>query len=132
MFRFAWTVGNRDESAAPIGGGEIDPVIRSSSLAYTNGPMWLAVTWQDHEDWTAASVGNMNSSDAESFRVAGRYIMDMGDGVSVQISAMWEDLEYEFNGVKSFDAAMAAFGFGNSSSYSVGYAYDNLAASGTL
>ena len=112
VFRFAWTVGTRDETAAPVGGGEIDPVIRSSSLAYTNGPMWLAVTWQDHEDWTAASVGEMASSDAESWRLAGRYIADLGDGMSVQISAMYEDLEYEFNGVSNFDAAMSAFGYG--------------------
>ena len=111
VFRFAWTAGNRDETAAPHGSGEIDPVIRSSSLAYTNGPFWGAVTWQDHEDWTAASVGEMNSSDAESIRVAARYIMDMGDGMSVQVSAMYEDLEYEFNGVSSVDAAMAAFGY---------------------
>ncbi len=111
VFRFAWTAGNRDETAAPRGGGEIDPIIRSSSLAYTNGPLWLAVTWQDHEDWSAYSVGEMASSDAESFRLAGRYIMDMGDGVSVQVSAMWEDLEYEFNNVSGLDAAMTAFGF---------------------
>ena len=114
VFRFAWTVGNRDETdnkRGASGSHEIDPVIRSSSLAYTNGPLWLAVTWQDHEDWTAASVGAMDSSDAESFRVAGRYIMDLGDGMSVQISAMWEDLEYEFNGVTSVDAAMKAFGY---------------------
>ena len=117
VFRFAWTAGFRDETAAPTGGGDIDPVIRSSSLAYTNGPLWLAVTWQDHEDWTAASVGQMNSSDAESFRVAGRYIMDMGDGMSVQISAMWEDLEYEFNGVTNVDAAMSAFGYSNFGTY---------------
>ena len=123
VFRFAWTVGNRDESSSPrrmnddngnciANCGEIDPVIRSSSLAYTNGPLWLAVTWQDHEDWTAVSVGEMNSSDAESFRVAGRYIMDLGDGMSVQLSAMWEDLEYEFNGVTDVETAMSAFGFG--------------------
>ena len=32
----------------------------------------------------------------ESFRIAGRYIMDMGDGMSVQISGhVLEDLEYE-------------------------------------
>ena len=43
----------------------------------------------------------MGGSDAESFRIAGRYIMDMGDGMSVQISAMYEDLEYEFNNVTS-------------------------------
>ncbi len=112
VFRFAWTAGNRDETV--LHGNEVDPVIRSSSLAYTNGPLWLAVTWQDHEDWTAVSVGQMQSSDAESFRLAGRYIMDMGDGMSVQISAMWEDLEYEFNDVTSVDAAMKAFGFGDS------------------
>ncbi len=111
VFRFAWTAGNNDETAAPRGGGEIDPIIRSSSLAYTNGPLWLAVTWQDHEDWSAYSVGEMASSDAESFRLAGRYIMDMGDGVSVQVSAMWEDLEYEFNNVSGLDTAMTAFGF---------------------
>ena len=113
VFRFAWTAGNRDESAAPAGAGDIDPVIRSASLAYTNGPFWGAVTWQDHEDWTAVSVGEMNSSDAESYRIAGRYIHDMGDGMSVQISAMWENLEYEFNGVTSVDKAMAAFGYSN-------------------
>ena len=110
VFRFAWTVGNRDEQT--VEGNEVDPVIRSSSLAYTNGPFWGAVTWQDHEDWSAISVGEMGSSDAESIRVAGRYIHDMGDGMSVQISAMWEDLEYEFNDVTSVRAAMGAFGFG--------------------
>ena len=114
VFRFAWTAGNRDEMT--VEGNKVDPVIRSSSLAYTNGPLWLAVTWQDHEDWTAISVGEMESSDAESFRIAGRYIMDMGDGVSVQISAMWEDLEYEFNGVTSVANAMTAFGYSNATS----------------
>ena len=125
VFRFAWTAGIRDETTG-LNDTEIDPVIRSSSLAYTNGPVWLAVTWQDHEDWTAASIADaehgpvMETSDAESFRVAGRYIMDMGDGMSVQISAMWEDLEYEFNGVTNVDAAMAAFGYSNfGSSYSL-------------
>ena len=110
VFRFAWTAGNRDEQT--VNGNEVDPIIRSSSLAYTNGPFWGAVTWQDHEDWTAISVGEMGSSDAESIRVAGRYIHDMGDGMSIQVSAMWEDLEYEFNDVTSIRAAMGAFGFG--------------------
>ena len=112
VFRFAWTALESVMRPRLERIVKIDPVIRSSSLAYTNGPLWLAVTWQDHEDWTAASIGHdatdddeynptfvMQSSDAESIRVAGRYIMDMGDGMSVQLSAMWEDLEYEFNGV---------------------------------
>ena len=113
VFRFAWTLGYRDETAAPVGDGEIDPIIRLSSLAYTNGPFWGAVTWQDHEDWSAAAHGEMESSDAESIRLAARYIHDMGDGVSIQISAMWEDVEHEFNGVTSVDAAMKAFGYSN-------------------
>ncbi len=119
VFRFAWTAGNRDETHALknaegkyAAGPKIDPVIRSSSLAYTNGPLWLAATWQDHEDWTAVSVGEMESSDAESFRLAGRYIMDLGDGMSVQLSAMWETLEYEFHGVTDINKAMKAFGYG--------------------
>ena len=115
VFRFAWTAGNRDETKA-LNDNEIDPVIRSSSLAYTNGPFWGAVTWQDHEDWTVASVGEMESSDAESIRIAGRYIHDMGDGVSIQISAMWENLEYEFNDVSSIAQAMTAFGYNNATS----------------
>ena len=123
VFRFAWTLGNNDETnntKGHSGGTEIDPVIRSSSLAYTNGPLWLAVTWQDHEDWAAFKSGAMDTSDAESFRVAGRYIMDMGDGVSIQLAAMWEDIEHEFNGVTSVDAAMAAFGYGGfSDSYNL-------------
>ena len=125
VFRFAWTAGNRDETAA-YNGSEIDPIIRSSSLAYENGPLWLAVTWQDHEDWTAQSIGcnlddNLNTpnthcmsgSDAESYRLAGRYIMDMGGGASFQVSAMWENLEYEFSGTANIRTAMGAFGYGN-------------------
>jgi len=46
--------------------------------------------------------------------------MDLGDGMSVQLSAMWETLEYEFNGVTGVDKAMAAFGYGNfASSYTL-------------
>ena len=71
-----------------------------------------------------------NSSDAESIRIAGRYIMDMGDGMSVQISAMWEDLEYEFNGVTMLMQAMAAFGYGNfASSYTLSADSEGIHAS---
>ena len=112
--RFAWTAGYEDENTATNGTdtAEVDPVIRSASLVYENGPLWLATTWQDHEDWTASRTGmkgTMTSSDSESFRLAARYIFDLGDGMSVQIGAMWEDLEYEFNNVSSVNAAMNAF-----------------------
>ena len=134
VFRFAQTAGNRDESTVR-NDREIDPVIRSSSLAYENGPLWLALTWQDHEDWTAISVGDdagavMEGSDAESIRLAARYIFDMGGGASFQISAMYEDLEYEFDGVSSFDDAMGAFGYGNAISYSL--TGDVTASDGTV
>ena len=112
--RFAWTAGYEDENTATNGTdtAEVDPVIRSASLVYENGPLWLATTWQDHEDWTASRTGmkgTMTSSDAESFRLAGRYIFDLGDGMSISLAAMWEDLEYEFNNVSSVDEAMSAF-----------------------
>jgi predicted porin len=96
VFRYAQTAGSRDETPGPD--GDLDPVIRSTSLAYENGPFWAAATYQEHEDWAAAGLGGMESSDAESYRFAARYIMDLGDGMSVQISAMYEDLEYEFRG----------------------------------
>ena len=115
--RFAWTAGYEDETVSKSEDGsfssdELDPVIRSASLVYENGPLWLATTWQDHEDWTASRTGmkgTMKSSDAESIRLAARYIFDLGDDMSLQIGAMWEDLEYEFNGVSSVNAAMNAF-----------------------
>ncbi len=124
VFRFAWTAGSRNDCGGAYLGAtmmadcnDLDPVIRSSSLAYENGPLWLAVTWQDHEDWTAVSISCdggmcMDSSDAESYRLAGRYIMDMGGGASFQVSAMWENLEYEFNGTDDVRKAMDNFGFG--------------------
>ena len=96
VFRYAQTAGLRDETPAQVGEGDLDPVIRSTSLAYENGPFWAAATYQEHEDWAAARFGGMESSDAESYRFAVRYIMDLGDGMSIQISAMYEDLEYEF------------------------------------
>ena len=129
VFRFAQTAGNRDESSIDTGRtnddgetiySEIDPVIRSASLAYENGPFWAAVTYQEHEDWVAAGHGGMDSSDAESYRFAARYIMDMGDGMSVQISAMYEDLEYEFQGTADIAGSMRSFGYGNFSSYTDG------------
>ena len=118
-FRFAWTAGFEDEIET-INGRKADPVIRSASIVYENGPLWLATTWQDHEDWAATrhgTKGEMEASDAESIRLAGRYIMDLGDGMSISLAAMWEDLEYEFNGVTDVDSAMAAFGYSNFGSY---------------
>jgi predicted porin len=110
VFRYAQTAGSRDETPGPD--GDLDPVIRSTSLAYENGPFWAAATYQEHEDWAAARLGDMNTSDADSYRFAARYIMDLGDGMSIQISAMYEDMEYDFRQTISVDASMRAFGYG--------------------
>ena len=104
-FRFAMTQGERDETSVTGGTGsavKVDPVIYSTGVAYSDGPLWLAVTYQKHEDWAAAGLGgkaDMSGSDADSWRIAGRYIHDMGNGMSLTLSAMYEELEYEFDNV---------------------------------
>ena len=104
-FRFAMTQGERDETSVTGGTGsavKVDPVIYSTGVAYSDGPLWLAVTYQKHEDWAAAGLGSaadMSGSDADSWRIAGRYIHDMGNGMSLTLSAMYEELEYEFDNV---------------------------------
>ena len=53
----------------------------------------------------------MSDSEAESWRVAGRYIMDLGNGGSLTLSAMFENVEYEFNNTTTPGAALQDFGF---------------------
>ena len=96
--------------------GDISPSIRSTSLTYTNGPLWLGAAYQDHSDWTASSIGTMEGSDAESMRLAGRYIFDLG-GATLQLSAMYESVEYEFNNIVNFDGSLGVLGFGYSGTY---------------
>jgi hypothetical protein len=117
-FRFAMTQGEEDETTAGRSGSQkkVDPVIYSTGIAYSDGPLWLAVTYQKHEDWTAAKLGStasspdlMSGSDAQSYRIAGRWIQDMGNGASLTLSAMWENLEYEFDDVAT--NVFSEFGF---------------------
>ena len=124
-FQFAWTAGTRDDTTASYCGEDgtgstatrnsncpdVNPSLYSTSLTYTNGPLWLGASYQDHEDWTAASIGQMESSDANSMRLGGRYIFDLGRA-NIQLSAMFESSEYEFNKIESFDEAMGVLGFG--------------------
>ena len=55
----------------------------------------------------------MDDSEAESYRIAGRYIADLGGGASLTLSAMFENVEYEFDNVTTPGAALQAFGFSN-------------------
>ena len=96
---------------------KVDPVIYSGGIAYSDGPIWLAATYQKHEEWAAANLGAskdsradmMSDSEATSWRIAGRYIADLGGGSSLTLSAMFENVEYELINVA--DGAMASFGF---------------------
>ena len=51
-------------------------------IAYSDGPFWGALTYQKHEEWAASLLdgATMSDSEAESWRIAGRYIMDLGNG----------------------------------------------------
>jgi hypothetical protein len=103
-YRFAFTQGERDETTTTVNSvsTKVDPVIYSTGIAYSEGPIWAAVTYQKHEDWVAAGLGgkaDVGTSDSESWRIAGRYIADLGNGASFTVSAMFETLEYEMNNV---------------------------------
>lgn len=133
MLRFAFTPGLRDDTQTMVGdangmnatpGPRIDPMIMSGQLTYSNGPMWLGLGWQNHDDWTANSISCgtgaplssenvhcMTGSSADAYRLAARYTLDMGDGASAQIGVMWEDLEYELENTASIARTMAAFGY---------------------
>ena len=123
MLRFAFTPGLRDDTLTRFG-TRLDPMIMSGQLTYTNGPMWLGLGWQNHDDWTANSISCgpgaplasdnthcMSGSSADAYRLAARYTLDMGDGASAQIGVMWEDLEYELENTESIATTMQAFGY---------------------
>ena len=129
--RFAITAGNRDES-----NGDLDPRIISTGVTYTtdigDNNLWLALTYEEHDEWTAASnnqnqgfvngtttvpaggfaggevIGDATEpgaplvagitctdSDDDAWRVAGRWIQAFGNGMSLTLSAMYEELSWE-------------------------------------
>ncbi len=94
--RFAVTAGNRDES-----NGDLDPQIISTGVTYTtdigDNNLWLALTYEQHDEWVAASnnqnqqfdgpgnttepgaslgTGTCTDSDDDAYRIAGRWIAD--------------------------------------------------------
>jgi len=116
-YRAAITADMKSENADARSGGKKDPYIFSAGIAYSDGPFWGAVTYQRHESWAATTLhasgskSVMDDSEAESYRIAGRYIADLGNGASLTLSAMWENVEYEFDNVTTPGAALQAFGF---------------------
>ena len=115
-YRFAITADMNQDATSARGSAKTDPVIYSMGIAYSDGPFWGAVTYQKHEEWAATLLdgATMADSEAESWRIAGRYIMDLGNGGSLTLSAMFENVEYEFNNTTTPGAALQDFGFHSS------------------
>ena len=116
-YRFAMTADNKtDATNGRSGNSNLDPVIYSMGIAYSDGPFWGALTYQKHEEWAAAKLdgATMSDSEAESYRIAARYIHDLGGGASLTLSAMWENIEYEFKNVTSPGSALQDFGYSSS------------------
>ena len=102
------------------GGYKLDPRIWSTGASYQhnmgNNQIWVAVAYQKHEDVTARELARPTSfpdeqygagvfceeSDDDAYRIAGRYKHDWGNGQSTWISAMFEKLEYDADGCKTF------------------------------
>jgi hypothetical protein len=110
--RAAITAGSRDET--DFGNGELDPKIFSTGVSYTtdigNNNLWGAVTYQMHDEWSAAALG-ANDSDDESWRVAGRWIGNFNNGMSLTLSAMYEMLEYDVEGITAPNGIFGAGDF---------------------
>ena len=115
-YRFAVTADMSSDMTTARNSVKTDPVIYSMGIAYSDGPVWGAVTYQKHEEWAASLLdgATMSDSEAESWRIAGRYIMDLGNGGSLTLSAMFENVEYEFNNTTTPGAALQDFGFSSS------------------
>ena len=116
-YRAAITADFQSDNTDARNGAKQDPYILSMGVAYTDGPFWGAVTYQKHESWAATTLHTsgakslMDDSDAESYRIAGRYIADLGNGASLTLSAMFENVEYNFENVTTPGAALASFGY---------------------
>ena len=113
-FRFAMTSGRNNDANIPGSDDNLDPRIWSTGLSYENtlsngNNVWLAVTYEKHDEWGAFELNSdidglggsitgttsCDDSDDDAYRVAGRYIHQLGSGASVQVSAMWENLQYD-------------------------------------
>ena len=89
---------------------ELDPRIWSMGVAYettlaSGDNVWLAATYQSHDEWSAVTY-DCSDSDDKSYRLAGRYIKQWGNGQSTQVSAMWETLEYDWENCANLPSEM--------------------------
>ena len=112
-YRIAINADFQSDNTSARGSAVLDPTIISMGIAYSDGPFWGALTYQKHDEWAAATLdgATMSDSDAESYRIAGRYIADLGNGASLTLAAMFENVEYTFENTTTPGAALQDFGF---------------------
>jgi len=103
-FRIATTSMANSDTDVTNGSGNtqtLDPRIWSMGVAYettlsNNDSVWFAVTYERHDEWAALDYACDDSED-DSYRIAGRYVHDYGNGMSTKIAGMWETLEYDWD-----------------------------------
>jgi hypothetical protein len=112
-YRIAVTADFQQDKAEGRNSKKHDPMILSMGVAYSDGPFWGAVTYQKHDEWAVSTLDGdtMEDSEAESWRVAGRYIADMGNGATLTLAAMFENIRYEFGNTTEPGDALQDFGF---------------------
>ena len=104
--RVGWSNTNvwaTDESVVEDRNGmshKIDPQILSVGIAYTTtvnetDELWVALGYQEHDEFAAASL-NCADSDDQTVRYAARYIHDWGNGHSTRISWAYEEMEFDW------------------------------------
>lgn len=78
---------------------ELNPEILSIGASYTtkfgNDELWVAIGYQQHDEWAAAAF-QCDDSDDQTVRYAARYIKDWGNGHSTRLSVAYEDMEYDW------------------------------------
>jgi len=106
------TTGTVDAANTFTGNSTLDPRIWSMGVSYetqiSNGDsIWFAATYEQHDEW-AALTHTCDDSDDKSYRLAGRYVHNMDGGMFLKLAAMYERLEYEWDGCQNIETNAGA------------------------
>jgi predicted porin len=116
---------DRQEIFADSGADSFDPYILSLAANYERGGWGVGVAYEEHNDWSADVLRRRGSdfsasggSEDEAWRATGWYTFSFGNGSSLKLAAVYEDLEYNFDGTleslvpyESLDKDAWAFSF---------------------
>ncbi len=95
-----WATDEHDVVDSQGNAHELDPQILSIGIAYTTAinetdELWVAIGYQQHDEFAAASLGCADSDD-QTIRYAARYIHDWGNGHSTRLSWAYEEMEFDW------------------------------------